>query len=75
MPGVAAALGNCSVRCSTSHVPVVVPLPSRDGVMPREGLDGPERPPSLESTVETIGGGTFLLARHARYCTIYGIAV
>ncbi|MEK7696634.1 MAG: uroporphyrinogen-III synthase, partial [Pseudomonadota bacterium] len=26
-----------------------LPLPSRDGVMPREGLDGPERPPSLES--------------------------
>ena len=27
-----------------------LPLPSRDGVMPREGLDGPERPPSLESS-------------------------
>ena len=26
-----------------------LPLPSRDGVMPREGMDGPERPPSLES--------------------------
>jgi len=25
-----------------------LPLPSRDGVMPREGRDGPERPPSLE---------------------------
>ena len=24
-----------------------LPLPSRDGVMPREGMDGPERPPSL----------------------------
>ena len=26
-----------------------LPLPSKDGVMPREGRDGPERPPSLES--------------------------
>src|SRR3989344_1953340 len=51
LPSPDAALGNCSVRCPTSHVPVVVPLPSRDGVMPREGQDGPERPPSLESSV------------------------
>ena len=26
-----------------------LPLPSKDGVMPREGRDGPGRPPSLES--------------------------
>ena len=30
-----------------------LPLPSRDGVMPREGQDGPKRPPSLESKVDT----------------------
>ena len=32
------ALSNCSLHCSTSCVPTVVPpAPSRDGVVPREG--------------------------------------
>ena len=37
------------VQSSVTTPDVALPLPSRDGVMPREGRDGPERPASLKS--------------------------
>ena len=41
-----------------SEAAVALPLPSRDGVMPREGQDGPERPPSLESKDAEVAQGS-----------------
>jgi len=45
-----AMLWSTSAPAPATAPGAALPLPSRDGVMPREGPAGPERPPSLESS-------------------------
>ena len=58
--GTARALAEAGIKNSITPVDgsdpatapgVALPLPSRDGVMPREGRDGPERPASMQSSI------------------------